>query len=241
MDPKDIVRQGYDALSLSYRGDRSENDGHNQKLWTSQVLDILPSAPAKVLDIGCGCGVPASRELASAGYSVTGVDISKVQVDRARNLVPEGTFIQADIASESILEVIPITEKFSAVIAFYVLIHIPVGEQSALIHRMSDWVEEGGYCAMVVGITPWTGEAVGWLGKDVKMWWSQASIEEYRKWVKDAGFEILREEHAKDPVSDGSESEGHQFLLLRKVSKLQQKDTSDPNTNTYNGASYLMQ
>ncbi|MER7270664.1 class I SAM-dependent methyltransferase [Micromonospora carbonacea] len=53
----------------------------------------LPDAAAAVLDLGCGCGVPAARFLAAAGHRVTGVDISAVQVGRARRLVPTGTFL----------------------------------------------------------------------------------------------------------------------------------------------------
>ena len=49
-----------------------------------------------VLDLGCGCGVPVARDLVAAGHRVTGVDISDVQIQRARHLVPAATFRRAD-------------------------------------------------------------------------------------------------------------------------------------------------
>ncbi|MGN9788947.1 class I SAM-dependent methyltransferase [Nonomuraea sp. ZG12] len=51
---------------------------------------------ASVLDLGCGCGLPVARSLAAAGHEVMGVDISDVQIQRARRLVPAGTFRRAD-------------------------------------------------------------------------------------------------------------------------------------------------
>jgi cyclopropane fatty-acyl-phospholipid synthase-like methyltransferase len=146
--------------------------------------------------------------LSRAGYDITGVDFSSVQIDRARELIPTGTFIQADVTS------LHLTSKFSAVIAFYMLIHVPVEEQAALIQRMGAWTEDSGHCLMTVGVRAWTGEECGWRGSDecIKMWWSQASLENYRKWVVEAGFEILKDEHVPE---DGNE--GHQYLLLKKV------------------------
>jgi cyclopropane fatty-acyl-phospholipid synthase-like methyltransferase len=61
---------------------------------TEAGIDELAShlAPgAHVLDLGCGAGVPADRLLVDDGFEVTGVDISHVQVDRARVPVPQAT------------------------------------------------------------------------------------------------------------------------------------------------------
>ncbi|MCX5096466.1 class I SAM-dependent methyltransferase [Streptomyces sp. NBC_00365] len=53
-------------------------------------------ARGTVLDLGCGSGVPVARALATAGHRVTGVDISEVQIRRAREFVPQAEFIRAD-------------------------------------------------------------------------------------------------------------------------------------------------
>src|SRR5258708_5244093 len=87
-DPRDLVRRGYDALSYHYRGD--DADGGQYTPWLNDLLARLPAA-ADVLDLGCGCGVPGARSPANAGHRVTGVDISDVQIRRARGLVPKRT------------------------------------------------------------------------------------------------------------------------------------------------------
>jgi SAM-dependent methyltransferase len=185
---KDIVRTGYDVISHLYRSDSSPPPEY-YKTWIAELLPLLPSPPARILDLGCGCGNPVSLDLSRAGYDVIGVDFSSVQIDRARELIPTGTFIQADITS------LHIDSKFPAIIAFYILIHIPVEEQAALIRSIGAWTEEGGYCLMTVGISAWTGEECGWRGSAecIKMWWSQADLEDSRTWVMEAGFEILKD------------------------------------------------
>jgi cyclopropane fatty-acyl-phospholipid synthase-like methyltransferase len=92
-NPKDLVRNGYDAVSYRYRGD--DDDPEPYGAWAAALTARL-TAGASVLDLGCGCGVPMSRTLAAHGFHVTGVDFSRVQVERARSLVPDATFVWAD-------------------------------------------------------------------------------------------------------------------------------------------------
>lgn len=215
--PKDIVRAGYDSLSLLYRKDDDAPQHYLE--WIDLITSILPeSQPASslnILDIGCGCGVPTSQKLSEAGYSVTGIDISPVQIQRARKLVPKATFLEADIvsATSDILE----PSKFNAIIALYVLIHIPLDEQPKVISRITELLRPGGYCLMTVGIEEWTGQEGGWLGSDesVQMWWSVTDVDTYRRWVNEAGLEIVRDEYVPDRITAGT---GHQLLLVKKPS-----------------------
>ncbi len=118
-DAKSLVRRGYDRISNAYRDDvGAANTGY--PLWLQTHLFPRLSPPARVLDLGCGNGVPATRMLAER-FDVTGVDISDVQIARARRLVPNGTFLRADIAT---LEFPP--ESFDAVVSFFALIHVPM-------------------------------------------------------------------------------------------------------------------
>src|SRR5829696_8328822 len=116
-DPKEIVRRGYDALSHRYRADDA-GEGHYAG-WLAGLRERLPPGGA-VLDLGCGAGVPVARALAAAGFAVTGVDLSQLQVERARWLVPGATFLRADATR---VEFPP--GSFDAVVCLYTLIHLP--------------------------------------------------------------------------------------------------------------------
>lgn len=111
-DPKTIVSRGYDLVSTAYRRDEFDYEHSGYKACLEWVLPEL-EPNHHVLDLGCGCGEPVARVL-SERCRVTGIDISPVQVERARALVPAGTFICADFAGLSFAD-----GSFDAVTAFY--------------------------------------------------------------------------------------------------------------------------
>src|SRR5438045_842331 len=52
---------------------------------------------ARVLDVGCGTGVPTARQLVDAGIHVVGIDISPGMVSAASATVPEANVYQCDV------------------------------------------------------------------------------------------------------------------------------------------------
>src|SRR6267378_1609982 len=69
LDPKGIVRQGYDRISYEYRDDEGRGPASDQpgkpngrpdyEAWLSELMPLLHDGDP-VLDLGCGCGVPAT-------------------------------------------------------------------------------------------------------------------------------------------------------------------------------------
>jgi len=201
-DPKEIVRRGYDALSRRYD---EEYGGHTKyRAWLGELREHIPPG-GEVLDLGCGSGMPVSRDLATAGYRVTGVDISEVQIQRAGELVPEAEFIRADITS---VEFEP--ASFHAVVSFFALIHIPIDDQVPLLRRIRGWLRPGGLFVATTGYWAWTGTDENWLGGGVPMWWSHADVDTYRSWIRESGLSITREEFV--PEDDG----GHALFWARR-------------------------
>jgi 2-polyprenyl-3-methyl-5-hydroxy-6-metoxy-1,4-benzoquinol methylase len=186
MDPKDIVRRGYDALSYLYRGDTEEPEHY--ATWLTQLRERVPAGGA-ILDLGCGCGVPLARDLAASGYEVTGVDLSDVQVERARQLVPAASFLRADATQLELL-----ASSFDAVVSLYALIHMPLDEQPSLLGRIGRWLRPGGWFLATTGQRAWTGTEDGWLGGEAPMWWSHADAATYRAWIEQAGLSVVAQE-----------------------------------------------
>jgi 2-polyprenyl-3-methyl-5-hydroxy-6-metoxy-1,4-benzoquinol methylase len=183
-DPKAVVRDGYNAISYDYREDDADEGGYAP--WIAELRHRLPDG-GSVLDLGCGCGVPVSRSLSEAGYAVTGVDFSEVQIERARELVPRGTFLVGDITQASFPE-----RSFDAAACLFALIHVPLEEQRALLARIADWLRPGGVLLITTGSKAWTGTDANWHG--AKMWWSHADADTYREWLKQAGLRIDSED-----------------------------------------------
>lgn len=204
LDPKDVVRRGYDAASVNY--DREYGGATKYQSWLDQLRAEIP-AGGSVLDLGCGSGLPVALTLAEAGFDVTGVDISDVQIGRARELVPQARFIRADVCT---VEFEP--ESFDAVVSFYALIHIPVAEHPDLLTRVAGWLRPGGLFAVTTGHDAGTGYEENWLGSGQRMWWSHADAGSYRDWITESGLSIEREEFV--PEGDA----GHAFFWARRRS-----------------------
>jgi SAM-dependent methyltransferase len=204
-DPRQIVIDGYAKASHAYRGDAFELEGSGYAHWLRRFAAALP-AGAAVLDLGCGNGLPVARALAGR-FAVTGVDLSPLQVERARSLVPAARFVCADMTT---VELPP--ASFAGVAAFYSIINVPVSEQPGLLRRIAGWLAPGGHVLATVGRDAWTGVEENWRGvAGARMYYSQASVHDYRAWFAGAGLDIVEE--GREP-RDGNP--GYAVLLARR-------------------------
>ncbi|MFI0355333.1 class I SAM-dependent methyltransferase [Actinomadura sp. 9N407] len=201
-DPSDLVRSGYNALSRHYREDDDTTEQYDR--WLADLLACLGER-GHVLDIGCGCGVPVARRLTAAGHQVTGVDISDVQIERARSLVPDATFIRADATALDLPD-----ESFDAVVCLYALIHMPLDRQPRLLDDIARWLRPGGRLLATTGQDAWTGTQDGWLGGPATMWWSQTDATTYRSWLDQSGLEVTDQRFV--PEGDS----GHALFWARR-------------------------
>jgi SAM-dependent methyltransferase len=203
---RDLVRRGYDAVSHTYRTDLGESsvDGSETTTtyaaWIDELVSYLDTG-ARVLDIGCGAGVPADRLLVEAGMDVTGIDISPVQIERARDLVPGATFVCSDIV-DFVLD----PSSFDAIVSLYALIHLPLDDQRELLPRVFAALRPRGLLLAIVGHGRWTG-VEEYLG--APMFWDHADADTYLTWLGDEGFEVLW--HRLIPEGDA----GHTLVLAR--------------------------
>jgi SAM-dependent methyltransferase len=204
---RDLVRRGYDAISRAYRSDEGTADagtdeGTDQyERWVDDLAQLL--APrARVLDLGCGAGVPATKLLSEKNFDVLGLDISAVQIERARELVPGAAFQQADMVT---WEHAP--ASFDAVVSFYALIHVPQQDQRKLFPKIHRWLRPGGYLLAIVGFERWTG-VEDYFG--AAMFWDHADRETNLAWLTEAGLVPLWDRF----VPEGNV--GHTLVLARR-------------------------
>jgi cyclopropane fatty-acyl-phospholipid synthase-like methyltransferase len=160
---------------------------------------------SKVLDLGCGCGYPVSR-LLSRKFVVTGVDISDVQIKRARELVPSAEFRRADMTRVRFP-----SRTFGAVVSLYAIIHVPLEEQYALFQRIYRWITPGGFFLTTLGAGRYKGVEKGWLGTDATMFWDHEDADTYQRWLEEIGFVV----ELREFVPEGEDS-GHELFRLRR-------------------------
>jgi SAM-dependent methyltransferase len=203
---RDLVRRGYDEISFVYRDDDGQAAASSAEHvgryagWVAELAGLLP-AGATVADLGCGAGIPATRELTGHGLRVLGVDFSAVQVARARRLVPAASLVRADITA---LRLRP--ASLDAVVSFYTLIHVPLADQLALVPRIRSWLRPGGYLLAITGAGHESGTGP-FLGTE--MFWEHADTDTYLRWFRAA--QLTPQWHRYIPEGDS----GHSLILAR--------------------------
>jgi cyclopropane fatty-acyl-phospholipid synthase-like methyltransferase len=185
-DPRtDLVGRGYDVIGERFTEWRDRIVGDPRREWEQELVSRLDDG-TRVLELGCGSGVPDTQRLARR-FQVTGVDISVEQVRRARVAVPEADFIQADFTA---LELEP--ASFDAVVSFYAFNHVPRELLAPTFARIRGWLAPQGLLMTALGtgdLEAWTGE---WLGAPT--FFSSFPSETNTRLVQEAGFELLRDE-----------------------------------------------
>src|SRR3989442_695107 len=162
-------------VTHAYRRDDADDGMYAEWL---DLLERRVESGSSVLDLGCGCGIPVARRLAQR-YAVTGIDMSPVQIGRAREAVPGATFICGDMTTVRFPDA-----TFGAITCLFALIHLPLAEQPVVLRSVRRWLRPGGVFMATLGHRAWTGVEKDWLGvKRGDMWWSQADANTYRQWL----------------------------------------------------------
>jgi ubiquinone/menaquinone biosynthesis C-methylase UbiE len=183
-DPKQIVASGYDRIAGRYAEWAAAFETPVMR-WVEDLVGRL-RPEADVLELGCGGGSPATRALAHR-HRVTGVDISRVQVQRARSAVPCATFIHADATAVELEDA-----SFDAVVSLFMLGHVPRAEQGPLLRRIACWLRPGGFLLATMGVGG-SADAVedDWLG--APMFFASYDRGRNRALLTDAGLDLVRE------------------------------------------------
>ena len=205
-NPKLLVARGYDRIGEAYGKHATRSRTEQRNRYEAVLLDRLP-AGARVLDLGCGSGIPTTRRLARR-FRVTGVDVSTRQVARARDNVPGAAFICADFGS---LGFAP--GSFDGVSAFYSIVHLPRDEQGALLSSVVTWLRPGGLLVAAMG----TGDHEvdfdqSWLG--APMFWSTFDSATNRRLVEEAGLRTISAR--EETTTAGRDSETFLWVVAVK-------------------------
>jgi len=100
MDHKETVRSGYNKVADHYLAQR-RRDTADVRLLNDFIELLAPNS--KVLDAGCGAGIPIAQMLAEH-FDVIGVDFSNEQIERAKKNVPNAHFFRQDMTELDFLD-----------------------------------------------------------------------------------------------------------------------------------------
>ncbi|MFF3885563.1 class I SAM-dependent DNA methyltransferase [Streptomyces sp. NPDC001914] len=169
---------------------------------------------ARVLDLGCGTGVPTARQMADAGFEVVGVDLSGGMVELASGYVPDATFHQLDLAdlrpggSRDL-------GRFDAVAAFFSLLMLPRAEIPLALRTVRHLLVPGGLFVLSMVEADVDDFAIPFLGNTIRV--SGYLKEDLHKVIEEAGFEIVKEtSYTYAPAVTDVPPEEQVFLCCRR-------------------------
>jgi SAM-dependent methyltransferase len=189
----------YDKIANSYL--KTKND---DTLLFARELEKHLEPGSKILDAGCGPGIPIAKYL-SGKFEVFGVDISAKQIELAKRLAPNAKFKKADMLRPGFEN-----EYFDGIICMYSLIHVDRRKHLEILRKFYELLKTPGYLLVCMQLEDWEGEG-DYLG--TRMFWSGYGRKRNIELLKKCGFTILWE---KDWANPRDSNDRHLFLLCSK-------------------------
>ena len=138
----DTQRQAAAFDAIGERYDDAFPHKSAQIIATQWIIDRL-SPGARVLDVGCGTGVPSAGMMVESGMDVVGIDVSVEMLKLARRNVPGARFVAMDV-----LELDSSLGDFDAAVAFFSLLMLRRADIPAVLRRLRAVIRPGGVVAL---------------------------------------------------------------------------------------------
>jgi SAM-dependent methyltransferase len=192
-DAFDLVRASYDQIADGYLASVLALPVDHRIGWTQRLLTRLTSS-SRVLEIGCGAGLPVGALIFEAGHQLTGIDLSPRQVELATRNIPQAAF-QVGNATEATFA----DQSFDAIVMLYTIGHIPRERLPKLCADFSRWLVPGGHLLITLTMNDsesWVEE--NFLGLGVTSWTNGYPPDTVLDFLKDAGFMVRDRETLLD-------------------------------------------
>ena len=204
MDKSKQASSVYDKIAEPYAKEFSKPSEYIE-----EFLALLPKN-AKILDVGCGVGVDAGF-MASKGFEIIGVDLSKEMLNIARQKFPQIDFKQQDIRE---LDFPP--NSFDGILASCSLIHIPKKDVPSLIKKFKKILKKDG--AIYIALQGGKSEEIFVdepFKPDEKLFLNIISFDEIKNLLVKNGFSIVKH-YEREPKSKEELNYTKLYVIAKK-------------------------
>jgi ubiquinone/menaquinone biosynthesis C-methylase UbiE len=186
----DTTRKSYDIIAADYTA-WVESRPSLRLHYLEMLLSRLPTR-SSVLELGCGAGVPVTEALArnEKVQSITANDFSSSQIALAKKRLSSTDKVQLIEGDMSAL--LFSSNSFDGVVAFYSVFHLHREHQPAMHEKVFEWLKPGGIFLANFATTNESTHRGKFFGSE--MAWSSWSVEESKRMVETAGFDVLQAE-----------------------------------------------
>ena len=201
-DPKNLVRYSYNQLAKLNLASRFLFDDWKHLDRLNQHL----SPKSRILDVGCGSGIPIDKYLFEKGHQIIGIDLSEEQIKLAQKNLPKAEFVVMDMENITFKP-----DSFDAIVSFYSIYHLPKFLHFDLLKKYFQILKNGGYLMITMGSYDWEDTLEEY--EDIKLFWSHWGRKKNLEILWESGFTLLYEEKH---FSGGEE---HLIILAQKLIK----------------------
>ena len=179
----------YDLIADWYASERVQTtDGSGVPEIMALAASITPGA--RVLDIGCGNGIPLTQALLASGHRVVGLDSASNMLRRFRDNCPDTPAVKG-IAQDCPFA----ADIFDAAIAWGVMFHLTQAEQVQVLASVSRVLKIGAPFLFTAGdADDDSGDHVGTMNR-VEFHYYSFTIDGYRSVLTDDGFTLVDVHH----------------------------------------------
>jgi ubiquinone/menaquinone biosynthesis C-methylase UbiE len=171
----------YDVIADWYASERDDRTGVPE----ASALASSVSPGSRVLDVGCGNGIPITRVLLSAGHRIVGLDSSSAMLAQFKQNCPEA------FAVRGIVESCPFGDGiFDAAVAWGVIFHLNPGDAIRAIANVSRILKRGAPFLFTSGDEDRFDAKEGKMNGVTFRYFSY-SPQSYRRILDDHGFRLV--------------------------------------------------
>lgn len=189
-----------------------------EQSWLDRFCEKL-SNNAKVLDLGCGSGVPIARYLSKKGCAITGVDSSEVMLEMAQQnfsveKYPNHLWILGDMRTIQLNDKSDANtdhntdETFDGILAWDSFFHLTAEDQRQMFAQFQQFSKIGTMLMFTSGSSE--GEAIGEMFGEA-LYHASLSPDEYRELLAQPDFLVL------EMVANDADCTGHTVWLAQKI------------------------
>ncbi|ELH4233610.1 class I SAM-dependent methyltransferase [Vibrio fluvialis] len=200
------MKTDYDAIAEDWNRLRTHLPAPDLALFELFHCYIPPQG--RVLDLGCGHGIPIAAMMTERGFTLTGVDRSERLLSLARSAMPQQEWIQSELESFE-----PVGH-YHGVIIWDSMFHLPRHEHLTLLGKVFEALAPEGVVILSSGgsdtdLPPFTDIMLGH-----EFFYDAFPVSVLLRHCREMGFRILRHELVNEP--DGGRDKGRLGVVLQK-------------------------
>lgn len=136
-DISEINRRAWDKIVRGGKVLHASKSKKEEEL-LNLFIELVPKS-GKVLDLGCGTGIPIGKRLQDAGLNIVGVDVSGEVIKEFKNNLPGSSSFRIPMTE------INWKEEFDGIVSSFSLLCLPPDDFALMPNKIYDALKKGGW------------------------------------------------------------------------------------------------